>query len=367
MTTTQRIHGMDALRGIMMMLGLVLHSAESYSVGTDLLWPKDPFSSHLFFTYLTSIIHIFRMPTFFMISGFFSAMMFYDRSPYAMINQRFKRVLFPFLVFLMLLHPIIFHSYKWMIEAFNATSFVDQTFRLLPSITYHLWFLYYLLIITGFTYLLALVLKRMPRITYALTKLFTLGMRHQLLFLLVLSFTLFVLLIWMWDYWVPTPLTFMPDVKVLLFYEIFFLFGWLMYVRKNLLPMLKRFDRLFVLLAFLLYTIKFIFHEHIHDVVYGGLNTMIGWFFVIGFTGLFLRYFNTESKVGRYLSDASYWVYLVHLPFTILVPTLIVGFQLSVAAKFGIVLFISTVTCFLSYHYMVRSSFIGKFLNGRRY
>ena len=37
----------------------------------------------------------------------------------------------------------------------------------------------------------------------------------------------------------------------------------------------------------------------------------------LGVTGLFLRHLNHHVPVVRYVVDASYWVYLVHLPFTL--------------------------------------------------
>ena len=104
---TERIHSLDALRATMMMLGIVLHSTETYSVGYDGIWPHDPNSSHILMNFLNSFIHLFRMPSFFLIAGFFGALLFYERGVGSMLKNRFKRLVLPFLVFLVLLHPII--------------------------------------------------------------------------------------------------------------------------------------------------------------------------------------------------------------------------------------------------------------------
>lgn len=364
---TERIHALDAMRAIMMLLGIVLHAAETYSIGVDQLWPKDPNSTSRFFTYLTSIIHIFRMPSFFLISGFFAAMLYYDRSPKAMIVQRVKRIGFPFVVFLLVLHPIVYHSYDFMITSFQLVDFPNVSFRWLPNITYHLWFLYYLIIITAITALLVAVFQKATRFKKFIQRSFERLFNKQLLFIFLLSIVLFVLLVWMWDYWAPTPLVFMPDIKVMVFYLVFYLFGWVLYKSKHLLASFMKHDRLYVILALSIYTLKFIFSESIDDVVYGALNTIVGWFFIFGLTGLFLRYFNEHSAFRRYLSDSSYWVYLIHLPFTLIIPALIVDWNIGSGLKFLIVVSGTTLACYVTYHFLVRGSFIGKFLNGRTY
>ena len=99
---TERLHSLDALRAIMMMLGIVLHSTELYSVGDDAFFPKDPNTSHISLNYIFGIIHIFRMPIFFLIAGFFGALLFYERGAEAMIKNRFSRSIsaicsFPFI------------------------------------------------------------------------------------------------------------------------------------------------------------------------------------------------------------------------------------------------------------------------------
>ena len=82
---------------------------------------------------------------------------------------------------------------------------------------------------------------------------------------------------------------------------------------------------------------------------------------------LFVKLYHTESKRMRYISDASYWVYIIHLPLTHFIPGLFHQSNMNVFLKFTISSIIVTFICFSSYHYLVRSTFIGEFLNGRRY
>ena len=366
-TSSKRIGSLDALRAIMMLLGIVLHASESYSVAGDHFWPKDPYTTSLFFNYLSSFIHIFRMPIFFMISGFFGAMLFYRRGVKPMVIQRAKRIVLPFAVFLLLLHPIIYYAYDTLVNAFEWKHSIVGTFSWLPTIPYHLWFLYYLIWITFFTVGLALLLQRNEGFRKVIGNAFLWLFQRQWLFLLSLSILLFVLLVWMWDYWVSTPLTFQPNVKIFVFYLVFYLIGWLLFVRQESLKIIKRYGVAYALIGFLAYTIKFILRDHFGDVAYGGLNTIIGCFLILGITGVFLSFFEHNSKNWRYLSDASYWVYLIHLPLTIFIPAAIVNWPIPSGLKFFFVVSFSSVISFFTYHYLVRWTVVGMFLNGRKY
>ena len=104
---TERINSLDSLRAVMMILGIVLHSTEIYLVQPNAPFPKDPNATSIFLDYLEYMIHMFRMPIFFLIAGFFGAFLFYERTPIEMIKNRISRIVFPFMVFLIILSPII--------------------------------------------------------------------------------------------------------------------------------------------------------------------------------------------------------------------------------------------------------------------
>ena len=63
----------------------------------------------------------------------------------------------------------------------------------------------------------------------------------------------------------------------------------------------------------------------------------------------------------------SYWMYIIHLPITILLPPLLADFPLPAGAKFSLVLLATGAITLVTYHYLVRGTFIGERLNGRRY
>jgi peptidoglycan/LPS O-acetylase OafA/YrhL len=87
---------------------------------------------------------------------------------------------------------------------------------------------------------------------------------------------------------------------------------------------------------------------------------------VLGWLGLFVSVFNNPSPITRYIADSSYWVYLIHLPIIITLQVMVSDWS-SVVAK---ILFINVVTfaiTMLSYQYLVRYTWIGRWLNGQRH
>ena len=83
--------------------------------------------------------------------------------------------------------------------------------------------------------------------------------------------------------------------------------------------------------------------------------------------GLFLRWVPTFSRGWRYASDASYWVYLFHLMIAYHLPRLWMGSETPALLLFVANVVLTLVICFTTYDLFVRSTFIGRFLNGRRY
>lgn len=72
---SRRSCGLDALRGVMMLLGIVLHTTMFYTVMESEFFPlKDRRTSPVFDVVLLPI-HSFRMPLLFLLSGFFGALL----------------------------------------------------------------------------------------------------------------------------------------------------------------------------------------------------------------------------------------------------------------------------------------------------
>jgi hypothetical protein len=374
---TERIHSLDALRAIMMLLGLVIHSAITYGeVKYGSSWSlKDPVSVHESNDYIVFFVHAFRMQIFFVVAGFFAAMLFYERQPKKMLQNRVKRILFPFLLFVFLLWPTVVFTFDYTSFVFagdpdamtKALSIFSSWAAFSPRTTFHLWFLYYLIFLTGASVFLALIFRKLPTASKFINRTFNRIIEKPVLRIFAFATLTAFGYVFMGTSSVATSTSFIPDVNTFSYYFIFYMVGWVLFKSKHLLDTFMKLDWASAILGVVLFSIHFFYGDLVN---YGWtivLKSIMVWAFIFGFTGLFIRYASGHSSKMRYISDASYWVYLLHLSFTALIPSLIVDWPINSTLKFLTVMIGSGSICFISYHYLVRGTFIGEFLNGRRY
>lgn len=101
-TTDPRRTDLDVLRGVAMLLGIVLHSFMSFMPGP---WPvQDSRQNDLFFIPVAAI-HMFRMPLFFLLSGFFAMFILRKQGLRGMLRHRARRILLPLLLALITIVP----------------------------------------------------------------------------------------------------------------------------------------------------------------------------------------------------------------------------------------------------------------------
>lgn len=137
-TPIARNASLDAARGILMMLGVVLHTANIYaSHGDWLVW--DP-QHNGFFDQLIAWIHVFRMPAFFWISGYFCALTFARNGAPGLLRKRIPRLAIPLLATWLTLNVAQVALLAWL----RGEPAVAALANGIPL--YHLWFLVDLLV-----------------------------------------------------------------------------------------------------------------------------------------------------------------------------------------------------------------------------
>jgi len=97
-----------------------------------------------------------------------------------------------------------------------------------------------------------------------------------------------------------------------------------------------------------------------------GGYTIAMWSWSFALIGLALRFLSGYSAWRRYLADASYWLYLIHLPLVMALQ--VVASRLSGPwwIKFPLILGIAFPLMLGSYQLMVRGTWLGAVLNGQR-
>lgn len=111
--TAARRTDLDALRGFAMALGIVLHASLSFFESG---WPIQDPAQEGWFALCMAVIHSFRMPLFFILSGFFTAFMLRRSGLAATVRQRLLRLFLPLLLAVLTIAPLSHLLSSWGTE-----------------------------------------------------------------------------------------------------------------------------------------------------------------------------------------------------------------------------------------------------------
>ncbi len=377
---TQRYHALDSLRATMMLLGIALHAGINYiHTVLPIYFFKDERQS-VVMDILVFVIHTFRMPTFFVMAGFFAAMLLIRRGKQGMLINRCKRIALPFAVFwpvMLVLYGLIFlssiHLFEyghWGIELALSEKYLEGSEP--PLSTMHLWFLYYLMLFYLLFIPLSFILEKMPALGSLFDRVFRF-LLHSPLGVIVLTAPIAVVGYFYADGLVEVDALFIPDPAQLLYHGIFFVSGWYLYKNSDCLDYYRRHWKTYTLLALVMLLITLVafgFRERGYaqaQYAIAAFNNLATWLCVFALIGIFERFFASYSPTWRYLTDSSYWVYLIHIVFTMLFAVALMDMDWPAEAKFLVVCLLTLIVCYSSYHLLVRRSFIGLLLNGKKY
>jgi peptidoglycan/LPS O-acetylase OafA/YrhL len=183
---------------------------------------------------------------------------------------------------------------------------------------------------------------------------------------------------WIGWFGVRTPdSSLLTNLQAWICFGIAFGFGWLLHRQIHLLKILERRWLLNSVLAVVLIAASFFLaiaavmqpRPVNHEVIRlaGAVCYALAiWTTTFAAIGLALRFLSGFSPARRYVADASYWLYLVHLPIVMALQVAVSQLDWPWPVKFGAILLVALPVMFASYQYLVRCSFIGAVLNGRR-
>ena len=381
-----RLHGLDALRGTALLLGVVLHASMSYFPVTIWIVPdtdNSPVASVIFFA-----IHLFRMTSFFLIAGLFAHMMLERRGTGGFIRDRATRIAGPLAAFWFPMLAAIIAGLIWMAAIRNGGTIPTggpppppltlETFPLT-----HLWFLWVLLIL----YVAMLILRApfamadrdggwgrvVDRITGGL-----IGPWTPALMAAPLAVAFWLAPNWTPFFGIPTPDTgLVPNPVALTAFGTAFGLGFLLDRRRDLLARIERLWPVFTVVALGVGTGALVLAggpvPELTPVTDPELKAPLAavmalavFASTLAVLSLALRFASGYSAVRRYLADSSYWVYIVHLPLVMVGQILVVNETWPWFVKFGVVIGGTMAISLLTYQLLVRHSFVGGWLNGRR-
>lgn len=378
-----RLHGLDAARALALTLGVVLHGAMAYLPLPVWPVPDAETSSGAYVVFF--VIHLFRMTTFFIIAGLFAQMLMARRGVWGFTRNRLARIANPLFGMWWVVFPAIIAVIVWKAAIDNGGTIPTDgppppplTLQTLPLT--HLWFLWVLLILYAATLALrplARLVDRDGRIADRLAGALV-GPWTPLIPAIPLAFALNAHPQWYPMFGVPTPdYGLVPNTPALVAHGAAFAVGWLLARRLDLLPRLTRLWPLFLIVAAATGAAAFHLSGGLHPVLEPvtdpAMKTTLAWVVALAtfasalaFLGLCATFLSRASRVLRYLSDASYWTYLIHLPLVMAAQVLVMGLAWPWWGKMAAVIVGVMAVCLITYELLVRHTFVGKALNGRR-
>ena len=369
-----RYHGLDALRGFAMMLGIVLHAALAYFAGDadadyGAFWPQDDQQSPLSWIIFT-FIHSWRMPTFFLLAGFFAHLVLDRRGDGYFVRDRLNRILLPLIVFGLIMAAII--PSIW-VSAFARELTLVTPLEIPPTIG-HLWFIYHLVYLYVILVAARWIASKIPR-PLPLGRILLAVFVNRWHVPLIILFSVITIgrsienvedyLLWpigVWDF---------------MFSLVPFLIGYGIYKRREVVDSLASTSSTVSLLS--VATVAFAVQLVLTVVTSADDAAAERWgllliltqstatvCYTFGLIGLFQLAFSTHSSWVRWVADSSYWVYIMHLPVVLVIGTFMFELPWPADLKFIIVCVVTGALGFATYWAFIRYTFIGTMLNGKR-
>lgn len=364
-----------------MLLGVLFHTSIVYApeIGYAIKNPE----RNYFFSVIVHFIHVFRMPLFFFLSGFFSFMVLNKHGGRNFTFSRFERMFAPMIVGLLFFSPIqYFIVYNQKNNPISFLEYYPLFFTPNEFDLSHIWFLVYLFL---FSFLLLLnhkfhIGKLLAKILFKnsfLNKIIQFKKTNSLnLFIrfVFLSFASIYLINFLFNkddsFLRIQPVSF-------IYYLSFFLIG--VYAYKNeilqnpditfgskLKPIFRliRFIVLFLIYLYLnetdpywmsfAYDSKRILWRGVHLLI----DSSLAWILIFELAPFFKRYLDHTGPILDHLRNSGMSVYLIHHPISLLIGYFLLSVEISVFVKFSIHTISVYFLSFFFYYYVIKKSFI---------
>tara|TARA_Y100000815_G_scaffold260784_1_gene272523 strand:+ start:1846 stop:2949 length:1104 start_codon:yes stop_codon:yes gene_type:complete len=365
-----------------MILVVLFHAMLPYSTPDFYPYVLHSTKYHVAIDYIMLPMHCIMMPIFFLLSGYFSHLMFQNKGQIYFIRERAVKLGIPLLIGMILFIPLHFLVYlqtflphvdniarhqskplSTIIGSVFATDLHNGSIYQIFFNPEYLWFIYYLLIYCTISIFCCWV-KQKINLNYVLPQL-------SIIPLLLISVGLWVILSSFNLPYILTPITLTPSMQPLITYGVFYLLGWFYFSQPDNMLYFKNNYLILTLVA------------SISLSIYAGLmlkyyhTSMINWsyqvtipitFFLVismmfithAFIGLFAKFLDFYHFILAYLARISYWTYLIKIPFLLILQyfliktTIPIIFQLLLASLGAILL------SAVSHQYLIKTTCLRK-------
>jgi len=369
-----RQYYIDWLRLMAVFLLFFYHTACIFHPWSNFYIKNDILSPLLAYIFVWAVSHWY-MSLFFLLAGASSYYALRKRTGGEYVKERFKRLLIPFIFGVLVLIPpqsylgLLNHSdysqsfIAWFPNFFQLKTEDIDGFFLGGHTWGHLWFIFHLFVYSLIALPLFTYFKResgqrwMKRIAGALINPIVLFLLFPSLLILFNKF--------------PQIAGGNP-----LFYITFFIIGFILMSEKRLMDKLDSHRLLLLLLGVVPLAVFIVMDgtnswplnmpDWIDSIIGGYRNAFVPWFFILALMAYGRRFLNFSNKFLKYFAEGAYPIYILHNTIIIIIAFFVVQWDISVVAKYVIILVLAFMGTVMAYDILVRRTNVTRFLFGMK-
>lgn len=342
----ERKYFIDNLRWIAILLLFPFHAAQ--------IWSGGEYSGFYIYSHTSTALYVFStaiypwyMTFLFTIAGMSCRYALLKRTNKQFVVERTKKLLFPFFFGLLVLVPVMtytaevfFNGYigtYWQQYGLFFTKETDLTGYHGGFTPAHLWFLFYLYVISLTALLIVYMNKKcLPKFRFA-------GASYIFIILLFVPE-------WLCQYVLNL------GGKSLGQFMILYLFGYYILSEESILQKLRQYQLASLAVCIMsgsLYTYLYCF-ENVRNIWITGLYVFYGWMGIISLLGIGQSKLNFHNRLSDYLARASFPVYILHMPILVVVGFFVLKLSVGVAGQFLLIVLIPFIVTFVIYEIVKR-------------
>lgn len=365
--SSERLHHLDALRALTMVLILPAHAVALMGLRGG--WNDAEATIYW-------LIHVFRLPLFFLVAGFFAALLIDARGTKAVVRNRLVRIGIPLVVVVTAVAPalaLLLQEVATDPQSSGPGGLLDTFTDLHPS---YVWFLWYLAMLYAAALVLRFLLERSAGLRGRLSHAGSLLIPHgiaPLLFAVPCALLLYRQPTWIAE--APGE-SFVPHFDLLAYYGLFFASGWALFAIHGLREQIELQPRRYALFAtvslppalalFLLQDEPAIGASRWFHLLALLLLSVTTWSLVFALLGLSRRFLREPVPRLRYWADASYWIYLSHFPIMAALGLVLFELAMPNSLRLAALVVVTLAVIYPAYGIFVRHRTIGRVLHGPR-
>lgn len=342
----ERKYFIDNLRWMAILLLFPFHAAQ--------IWSGGEYSGFYIYSHTSTALYVFStaiypwyMTFLFTIAGMSCRYALLKRTNKQFVVERTKKLLFPFFFGLLVLVPVMtytaevfFNGYTgtyWQQYGLFFTKETDLTGYHGGFTPAHLWFLFYLYVISLTALLIVYLNKKcLPKFRFA-------GASYIFIILLFVPE-------WLCQYVLNL------GGKSLGQFMILYLFGYYILSEESILQKLRQYQLASLAVCIMsgsLYTYLYCF-ENVRNIWITGLYVFYGWMGIISLLGIGQSKLNFHNRLSDYLARASFPVYILHMPILVVVGFFVLKLSVGVAGQFLLIVLIPFIVTFVIYEIVKR-------------